>query len=51
VVVFDFLGWGESDKPIDHQYTFANQAVDLDAVIEGLGAPTAPEPCEQPARP
>jgi haloalkane dehalogenase len=37
VVVFDFLGWGESDKPIDHEYTFANQAVDLDAVIEGLG--------------
>src|SRR5687768_11055190 len=24
VVVFDFLGWGESDKPVDHDYTFAN---------------------------
>jgi haloalkane dehalogenase len=36
VVVFDFLGWGESDKPADHDYTFANQVVDLDAVISGL---------------
>jgi haloalkane dehalogenase len=36
VVVFDFLGWGESDKPVDHDYTFANQAVDLDAVVTGL---------------
>jgi haloalkane dehalogenase len=37
VVVFDFLGWGESDKPADHEYTFANQAGDLDAVVTGLG--------------
>ena len=37
VVVFDFLGWGESDKPTDHDYTFENQAGDLDAVIQGLG--------------
>ena len=37
VVVFDFLGWGESDKPTDHDYTFANQAGDLDAVTDGLG--------------
>jgi pimeloyl-ACP methyl ester carboxylesterase len=37
VVVFDFLGWGESDKPADHAYTFANQVDDLDAVITGLG--------------
>jgi pimeloyl-ACP methyl ester carboxylesterase len=37
VVVFDFLGWGESDKPTDHEYTFANQAGDLDAVVAGLG--------------
>jgi haloalkane dehalogenase len=37
VVVFDFLGWGESDKPRDYQYTFANQKDDLDAVIAGLG--------------
>ncbi len=37
VVVFDFLGWGESDKPRDYQYTFANQKDDLDAVVTGLG--------------
>jgi haloalkane dehalogenase len=36
VVVFDFLGWGESDKPRDHDYTFANQKDDLDAVVTGL---------------
>jgi pimeloyl-ACP methyl ester carboxylesterase len=37
VVVFDFLGWGESDKPADHDYTFDNQTGDLDAVVNGLG--------------
>lgn len=37
VVVFDFLGWGESDKPADHEYTFAYQVDDLDAVVTGLG--------------
>jgi pimeloyl-ACP methyl ester carboxylesterase len=37
VVTFDFLGWGESDKPADHDYTFANQTGDLDAVVTGLG--------------
>lgn len=37
VVTFDFLGWGRSDKPSDHDYTFANQAGDLDAVVTGLG--------------
>jgi pimeloyl-ACP methyl ester carboxylesterase len=37
VVVFDFLGWGASDKPTDHAYTFANQTDDLDAVVAGLG--------------
>ncbi len=37
VVVFDFLGWGESDKPRDYDYTFANQEGDLDAVVSGLG--------------
>jgi haloalkane dehalogenase len=36
VVTFDFLGWGESDKPADHDYTFANQTGDLDAVVTGL---------------
>jgi pimeloyl-ACP methyl ester carboxylesterase len=37
VVVFDFLGWGESDKPRGYDYTFENQKGDLDAVINGLG--------------
>ena len=37
VVTFDFLGWGESDKPADHDYTFTNQTLDLDAVVTGLG--------------
>lgn len=37
VVVFDFLGWGESDKPKGYDYTFENQEGDLDAVIAGLG--------------
>ena len=36
VVTFDFLGWGESDKPAGYPYTAANQAGDLDAVIEQL---------------
>jgi haloalkane dehalogenase len=36
VVTFDFLGWGESDKPAAYDYTFANQERDLDAVIHGL---------------
>jgi haloalkane dehalogenase len=33
VIVFDFLGWGRSDKPQDYEYTFAKQMEDLDAVI------------------
>jgi haloalkane dehalogenase len=37
VVAFDFLGWGESDKPAKYDYTFANQEGDLDAVVTGLG--------------
>ncbi len=36
VVVFDFLGWGGSDKPAGYPYTAANQVGDLDAVIEHL---------------
>ncbi len=36
VVVFDFLGWGASDKPPGYPYTAANQVGDLDAVIEHL---------------
>jgi pimeloyl-ACP methyl ester carboxylesterase len=33
VIVFDFLGWGDSDKPQDHTYTFAGQQADVDAVV------------------
>jgi haloalkane dehalogenase len=36
VVTFDFLGWGASEKPAGYPYTAANQAGDLDAVIEQL---------------
>ncbi len=36
VVTFDFLGWGESDKPAGYPYTAANQVGDLDTVIEQL---------------
>lgn len=36
VIAFDFLGWGESDKPAGYPYTAANQTGDLDAVISGL---------------
>jgi pimeloyl-ACP methyl ester carboxylesterase len=34
VVVFDFLGWGESEKPIGFDYTVAEQVADLDAIID-----------------
>jgi len=37
VVLFDFLGWGSSDKPSGYAYTTANQVGDLDAVITQLG--------------
>jgi pimeloyl-ACP methyl ester carboxylesterase len=37
VVLFDFLGWGSSDKPYAYPYTTANQVGDLDAVITQLG--------------
>jgi haloalkane dehalogenase len=37
VVTFDFLGWGESDKPAGYPYTAANQTGDLDAVMSTLG--------------
>jgi haloalkane dehalogenase len=32
VVVFDFLGWGGSDKPSGYPYAADNQTRDLDAV-------------------
>lgn len=34
VVTFDFLGWGNSDKPVGYPYTSKNQLLDLDAVIK-----------------
>jgi pimeloyl-ACP methyl ester carboxylesterase len=37
VVAFDFLGWGNSDKPSGYPYTTANQVGDLDAVVTQLG--------------
>jgi pimeloyl-ACP methyl ester carboxylesterase len=37
VVLFDFLGWGSSDKPPGYSYTAANHVGDLDAVITQLG--------------
>ncbi len=39
VVAFDFLGWGQSDKPAAHVYDVASMSVDLQAVIEQLGGP------------
>jgi len=36
VVLFDFLGWGRSDKPDGYPYTFENLKGDLDAVIAQL---------------
>lgn len=36
VVRFDFLGWGESDKPAGYPYTADNQGGDLAAVIAAL---------------
>jgi haloalkane dehalogenase len=37
VITFDFLGWGDSDKPARYPYTATNQTGDLDAVISQLG--------------
>lgn len=37
VVTFDFLGWGDSDKPADHAYTAEAQTRELDRVIAALG--------------
>jgi haloalkane dehalogenase len=36
VILFDFLGWGRSDKPDGYPYTFENLEGDLDAVIAQL---------------
>lgn len=36
VIVFDFLGWGHSDKPQGHPITASDQARDLAAVVKHL---------------
>ena len=36
VITFDFLGWGNSDKPLGYPYTAKNQEGDLNAVITQL---------------
>jgi len=36
VVTFDFLGWGRSDKPHGHTYTFAEQERELAKVVDAL---------------
>lgn len=33
IIAFDFLGWGESDKPEDYRYNVASLRRDLEAVI------------------
>jgi haloalkane dehalogenase len=37
VVTFDFLGWGESDKPTSYRATADNQLHEVDTVIDELG--------------
>ncbi len=34
VLSFDFLGWGNSEKPAGHLYNVASQRADLDAVVK-----------------
>ena len=36
VVVFDFLGWGRSDKPAGYPYTATNQIGEVGAVMDAL---------------
>jgi haloalkane dehalogenase len=37
VITFDFLGWGQSEKPATHLYNVASQRADLDTVVAQLG--------------
>jgi haloalkane dehalogenase len=37
VVTFDFLGWGESDKPVSYRTTARNQLHEVETVIDELG--------------
>jgi haloalkane dehalogenase len=34
VLSFDFLGWGDSEKPLPHRYDVASQRADLDALVQ-----------------
>jgi pimeloyl-ACP methyl ester carboxylesterase len=36
IITFDFLGWGQSDKPDHHRYDHRSLTADLDAVIRHL---------------
>jgi pimeloyl-ACP methyl ester carboxylesterase len=36
LVLFDFLGWGASDKPVGYDYTASNQTLEVDAVVDQL---------------
>jgi pimeloyl-ACP methyl ester carboxylesterase len=36
VIAFDFLGYGDSDKPANYRYTAKGMEGDLDAVVAGL---------------
>lgn len=33
IITFDFLGWGNSDKPSNHDYDFASLKQDLDTIV------------------
>ena len=37
VVTFDFLGWGQSDKPVDYRYTADAQTREIETVVRALG--------------
>jgi pimeloyl-ACP methyl ester carboxylesterase len=37
LVTFDFMGWGDSEKPADYAYTSDAQTRELDTVIAALG--------------
>jgi pimeloyl-ACP methyl ester carboxylesterase len=37
VVTFDFLGWGDSEKPTDHAYTSGDQTKQIDTIVRTLG--------------
>jgi pimeloyl-ACP methyl ester carboxylesterase len=37
IITFDFLGWGDSDKPAGHHYDIASLRRDLEAVVAYFG--------------